>query len=294
MFEPVAKESMRFEIEEEKIARILCKGLNELQEILLQKLPWKADTTINQLKERFVRIEYLLTAMVEGTLFDPKSIKLRKIRTKAFAHYESQIKVLGMLKQILGLLIGIQDSFTQLKGSAALSELNTFEVLEIIRNGAIIPVSKRIESELKDTIRNAVDFLDLESNTSNKRPPSHSHVDFEEPEPMLQAEVLLNSINEALRLDQRPEMERSVSQVPDDTDELLDTLRNLQKYRVKLQQSPSTKSAAVYDCSEQDMKRLRLHLDENSLTSSWAVELVKQGMPDKIVSLIHKIHLRLS
>jgi hypothetical protein len=85
MFDPVAKDSVfRFEMEEEKTAKFLRRGLNELDKVLLQKLPWKESTTIKELGQRFVQIEYLLTFMMEGPLYEPKSIKLRKIQANTF------------------------------------------------------------------------------------------------------------------------------------------------------------------------------------------------------------------
>ncbi|EFP92521.2 uncharacterized protein PGTG_18519 [Puccinia graminis f. sp. tritici CRL 75-36-700-3] len=283
MFDPVAKDSVfRFEMEEEKTAQVLRRGLNELEKVLLQKLPWKANTTTKGLGQRFVQIEYLLTFMMEGPLYQPKSIKFRKIRAKAFAHYDSQIKVLDMLKQTVGLMGGIQDSIAKLKESTELPELmNTLEILELIRHGAVIPVSQRLETELKDIIVNSEDYLDLEFATSEED-AHHPHVGSEEPEAILQAETLLTSVKEALQLNRMPEQKRAIAQIPDSTDDFLDTLRNLKKCQVDLQQlTSSTKSTDLFDLLEHGLKELRRNFDDNSPTSNWAARLVKQGMSDE-------------
>jgi hypothetical protein len=77
--------------------------------------------------------------------------------------------------------------------------MNMLDILELIRKRAVIPVSQRLETELKYIILNSEDYLDLEFATSeeNIHPP---HVGTEELEAIFQAEKLSNSVKESLQL----------------------------------------------------------------------------------------------
>jgi hypothetical protein len=130
------------------------------------------------------------------------------------AQYDSLIKVLGMLKQTVGLMGGIQDSFAKLNESTKLPELmKTLEILEVIRHGAVIPVSQRLETELKDIIVNSEDYLDLEFATSEEN-IHHPHVGTKELEAIFQTETLSKSVKEALQLKRMTEQECSIAQIP--------------------------------------------------------------------------------
>jgi hypothetical protein len=85
MFEPVTEGSVRsFEIAEEEATKGLGRNLNNLEQILLQKLPWEPSATMVALNDRYTQIKSLLTSMLEGPLHEPKSTKLKQIRKKAF------------------------------------------------------------------------------------------------------------------------------------------------------------------------------------------------------------------
>ncbi|PLW21196.1 hypothetical protein PCANC_05409 [Puccinia coronata f. sp. avenae] len=282
MFEPVTEGSVRsFEIAEEEATKGLGRNLNNLEQILLQKLPWEPSATMVALNDRYTQIKSLLTSMLEGPLHEPKSTKLKQIRKKAFAHHKSQIHVLDSLKQVLELTMGFQDGLSKLQKTRQVTELvGSDRMLELIKHEAVIPVAKRIESELKDILTNVGDYVDLEMIGFHKETHSHPIIHPEESaEPTFSHDTIFSALKRALGIDhQKQELRRSIAQIPDDTHQFLGVLRSLQESHVNLQKQTNSKNAdSAYDCFEEDLKHVRRHIRGEGFTPSWAVRILTQG-----------------
>jgi hypothetical protein len=89
-------------------------------------------------------------------------------------------------------------------------------MLELIKHEAVIPVAKRIESELKDILTNVGDYVDLEMIGFHKETHSHPIIHPEESaEPTFSHDTIFSALERALGIDhQKQELRRSIAQIP--------------------------------------------------------------------------------